>query len=108
MLQGKDLDDALAGAREELRAGSGMEPPLLELRRFGADKVDSIKIVKSSMSVSVAQAKSLVDRSEAWADRYEADGALHQAVREAVERLADEDSGAEIMIEDRSVDPERR
>lgn len=106
MLENKDLDQALANAQKKLRAGSGLEPLLFELRVMGADKIDSIKIVKSAMNVNMGQAKSLVDRSETWSDRYADDCAFHQAVREAVERLKNESGGTEIVIQEPSVDPD--
>jgi ribosomal protein L7/L12 len=106
MLQSKDFNESLAKAQKQLQAGSGLEPLLFELRAKGADKIDSIKIVKSAMNVSMSQAKSLVDRSEAWSDRYADDHAFHAAVREAAERLKDEGGGTEVVIEERSVDPD--
>ena len=106
MLQGKDFDEALANAQNRIRRGSGLEPVLFELREKGADKIDSIKIVRSVMNVSMGQAKSMVDRSEAWSDRYADDRALHRVARDAIERLKHESGGTEIVIEERSVDPD--
>jgi ribosomal protein L7/L12 len=106
MLQGKAFDDAAERAQQQMRAGLGLEPLLIELRGKGADKIDSIKIVRSTMHVTTAQAKSLVDRSEAWSDRYADDRALHEAVREAAEESKSEGAGIDVVIEDRSVDPD--
>jgi hypothetical protein len=106
MLQSNDFNQALAKVRKQLQAASGLEHLLSELREQGVDKIDSIEIVKSAMNVTTAQAKSLVDRSETWSDRYADDRACHEAVREAAERLKDEGGGTEIMIEESSVDPD--
>src|SRR5579859_1812463 len=108
MVQNNDLNEALERAHHQLQVGLGLEPVLFELREKGADKIDSIKIIKSSMNVSMAQAKSLVDRSETWSDRYADDHAFHEAVREAAEKLKNEAGGTEFIIEDRSVDPDCR
>jgi ribosomal protein L7/L12 len=85
-----------------------LEPVLFKLRKKGADKIDSIKIVNTAMNVSTAQAKSLVDCSEAWSDRYADDIALHASVREAAEKLKNEADGTEVVIEERSPDPDCR
>jgi ribosomal protein L7/L12 len=106
MLQSKDFNEALNHAQQQLQTGSGLETLLFELRGKGADKIDSIKIVKSAMNVSMAQAKSLVDRSETWSDRYADDRAFHEAVREAAQKLKNESGGTEVVIEERSVDPD--
>lgn len=106
MLCSTDFDAALDRARQQLRTGSGLDPVLLELRCAGADKIDSIRIVKSAMNVSMGQAKSLVDRSETWSDRYCDDQAFHGVVREAAEQLKRESGETEIIIEERPVDPD--
>jgi ribosomal protein L7/L12 len=106
MLTSEEFDSTLDRARERLRAGLGLETLLCELRQKGADKVDSIKIVKAAMNVTMAQSKSLVDRSETWSDRYADDHEFHAAVREAAEKLKNESAGTEVVIEERSVDPD--
>ena len=106
MLQRKDFDEALSRVQKQIQDGSGLEPLLVELRAKGADKIDSIKIVKSAMSVSMAQAKSLVDRSEAWSDRCEDDRAFHEAVRKAAEQLTNEGGDIKVVVEERPVDPD--
>jgi ribosomal protein L7/L12 len=105
MLQSKEFNEALDRVQQQLLAGSGLEPLLFELRGKGADKIDSIRIVKSAMNVSMGQAKSLVDRSQTWSDRYVDDRAFHSAAREAAEKLRSESGGPEVVIEERSVDP---
>lgn len=106
MLHAKDFEQSLAYSRGQLESGAALESVLLELRQRGADKIDSIKIVKSIMHVSMAQAKSLVDRSETWSDRYANDLALHVAARRAAESLKNQDGGPEVVIEERSADPD--
>jgi len=106
MLQSEELVKALDRAREQVQAGIDLEPVLFSLREKGADKIDSIKIVRTVLNLSIAQAKSLVDRSETWSDRYADDHAFHEAVRQAAERLKTENTGTEVVIEERSSDPE--
>jgi len=101
----QDFNKSLHQTSEQLLTGSGMEAFLFGLRQKGADKIDSIKILKTAMNVSMAQAKSLVDRSETWSDRYADDHAFHEAVREVAEKLKNESGGIEVVIEDRSIDP---
>jgi len=106
MLQGKEFEEALERAQRQIRNGSGLEPLLFELRTKGADKIDSIKIVKSAMKVSMVQAKSLIDRSEVWSDRYADDSAFHEAAKEAAGRLQNEGGNPQVIIEERSADPD--
>lgn len=104
MLQGEEFEKALSRSGNKLQAGAALESILSELREIGADKIDSIKIVKSLMDVSMAQAKHLVDCSETWDDRFEHDRAFQASVRIAAEELR-LNTDIEVMIEDRDVDP---
>jgi ribosomal protein L7/L12 len=106
MLSSKELKRNLDRACDQLRAGLSLEALLCELRQKGADKIDSIKIVKAAMSLTMAQSKSLVDRSDTWSDRYADDQDFHEAVRKAAEKLKSESGGTEVVIEERSVDPD--
>ena len=69
MLKSEDFGATLNDAAKHLQAGGSLEALLFEIRRRGADKIDSIKVIKSAMALSMPQAKSLVDRSETWSDR---------------------------------------
>lgn len=106
MLSGEEFNRNLDRACEQLRAGLNLEALLCELRQKGADKIDCIRIVKASMNLTMAQSKSLVDRSDTWSDRYANDQHFHEAVREVAEKLKCESSGTEVVIEARSTDPD--
>jgi len=106
MLTEMDFNAALGNAQLELDSGAGLERILAELRNRGADKIDSIRIVKTAMKISMGQAKSLVDRSEVWNDRYEHDRAMHESARQAVEELKKAGDGIEVIMEERSADPD--
>ena len=106
MLKSDDFNKALGQAHEQLQAGSDLEPVLFDLRRKGADKIDSIKIVKAAMQVSTSQAKSLVDLSETWGDRYADDRSFHEVAWDAVRQLKEESKDIEVVIEERSDTPD--
>ena len=105
MLKSEDLEIALKDASAHLQTGGDLEVLLFELRRRGADKIDSIKVLKSVMGVSILQAKSLVDRSGTWSDRYAQDQAFHQMARDVASKLSAENSDVELKIGERSPDP---
>ena len=107
MLKTDDFGLALSDASKHLQSGGDLEVLLFELRKRGADKIDSIKVLKSAMGLSMLQAKSLVDRSDTWSDRYAQDQAFHQMAREVASKLAAENSDVELEIEERSPDPLR-
>jgi ribosomal protein L7/L12 len=105
MLKSEDFGIALDDASNHLKAGGNLEALLFELRRRGADKIDSIKIIKSAMALSMPQAKSLVDRSETWSDRYAEDKAFHEMAREVASKLSVESKEPTVIVEEHSPDP---
>ncbi len=105
MLKTEDFGIALNDAAKHLQSGGDLEVLLFELRKRGADKIDSIKVLKSAMGLTMPQVKSLVDRSDTWSDRYAQDQAFHQMAREAALKLSAESSDIKLSIEDRSSDP---
>ncbi len=107
MLKTEDFGIALNDAAKHLQGGGDLEVLLFELRKRGADKIDSIKVLKSAMGLSMPQAKSLVDRSDTWSDRYAQDQAFHQMAREVASKLSVESNDVELSIEERSPDPLR-
>lgn len=107
MLKTEDFGIALNDASKHLHGGGDLEVLLYELRKRGADKIDSIKVLKSAMGLSMPQAKSLVDRSDTWSDRYAQDQAFHQMAREAASKLSVESDDVELSIEEHSPDPRR-
>lgn len=105
MLKSEDFGTVLNDASKHLQAGGSLEALLFELRRRGADKIDSIKVIKSAMALSMPQAKSLVDRSETWSDRYDQDKAFHEMAREVASKLSIESKEPTVIIEEHSPDP---
>ncbi len=88
MINPEVLDDA----RRLIHAGADRELILVFLRDRGFDKIDSINSVRSLFGKNMPEAKSLVDHSQAWSDRYESDMQLREAAREALRQLADSNS----------------
>jgi|KBSMisStaDraftv2_1062788.scaffolds.fasta_scaffold358427_1 ribosomal protein L7/L12 len=105
MLKSEDFGIALDDASKHLQAGGSLEALLFELRKRGADKIDSIKVIKSAMALSMPQAKSLVDRSETWSDRYAQDKAFHEMAREVASKLSIESKEPTVIFEGHSPDP---
>ena len=105
MLKSKDFGTAFNDASKHLQVGGSLEALLFELRRRGADKIDSIKVIKSAMGLSMPQAKSLVDRSETWSDRYAQDKAFHEMARAVASKLSIESKEPTVIIEEHSPDP---
>lgn len=106
MLTADEIADALSDAAQHLKGGGDIETLLFNLRRRGADKIDSIKVIRASMGFSTAQAKSLVDRSETWSDRYAQDQAFHAALKKGVSELSHEVDEPEIVVDEQSPDPQ--
>ena len=107
MLKTEDFGIALNDASKHLQKGGDLEVLLFELRKRGADKIDSLKVLKTAMGLSMPQAKSLVDRSDTWSDRYAQDQAFHQMARDVALKLSAESSDVEVKIEELSPDPLR-
>ena len=105
MLKTEDFGVALNDAAKHLQSGGNLEVLLFDLRKRGADKIDSIKVLKSAMELSMPQAKSLVDRSDTWSDRYAQDQAFHQMAQEVASKLSTESSDVKLSIQERSPDP---
>src|SRR5690349_15562206 len=105
MLKSEQFGTALNDASKHLQAGGSLESLLFELRKRGADKIDSIKVIKSAMVLSMPEAKSLVDRSETWSDRYAQDKAFHEMARDVASKLSGESNGLEVIVEEHSPDP---
>jgi ribosomal protein L7/L12 len=106
MLKNEQFGTALNDASKHLQAGGSLESLLFELRKHGADKIDSIKVIKSAMRLSMPEANSLVDRSETWSDRYAQDKAFHEMARDVASKLSSESSGLEVFVEEHSPNPQ--
>jgi ribosomal protein L7/L12 len=80
--------ETLEDGKKLLQAGADRELLLMFFRDRGFDKIDSIRAIQSLLGVRFADAKNLVDLSQAWSDRYESDADLKEATREALRQLA--------------------
>jgi ribosomal protein L7/L12 len=78
----------LEDGKKLLQAGADRELLLVFLRDRGFDKIDSIRAVQSLLGIRFADAKNLVDLSQAWSDRYESDAELKEVARKALRQLA--------------------
>jgi ribosomal protein L7/L12 len=80
--------ETLEDGKKLLRAGADRELLLVFFRDRGFDKIDSIRAMQSLLGVKFADAKNVVDLSQAWSDRYESDAELKEAARKALRQLA--------------------
>lgn len=60
---------------------------LSQLRADGFSPVESIKVTRAALHVSLGQAKVIVHQSLAWADLHSSFEALHETVEAAATRL---------------------
>ena len=58
------------------------------LREAGLSKIESIKALHDRFGLTLAEGKSLVHFSPAWADRREADDAFHERLAASVGELS--------------------
>jgi hypothetical protein len=80
----------IADAHRLAAAGADRETILIFLRERGFDKIDSIKTIRSLYSLSMAEAKELIDRSVAWSDRFESDMEFREMAIRVLRDLAAE------------------
>jgi ribosomal protein L7/L12 len=63
----------IVAARRLAAAGADCETILVFLRDRGFDKIDSIKTMRMLYSLSMPEAKDMIDHSVAWSDRLHSD-----------------------------------
>jgi ribosomal protein L7/L12 len=85
----KGNPETLEDGKKLLQAGADRELLLVFFRDRGYDKIDSIRAIQSLLGVKFADAKDLVDLSQAWSDRYESDAELKEVARKALRQLAE-------------------
>ena len=78
----------LEDARRLIVAGADQEMILLYFRDKGFDKIDSINSIRALYGRSTPEAKTLVDHSSAWSDRFYGDMEFHEKARQALRDLA--------------------
>jgi ribosomal protein L7/L12 len=80
----EDIEDArrLAGG------GASLEMILMFFRERGFDKIDSINVVRAMFGKSMADAKEIVDHSDAWSDRFRSDMEFRETAWKALRDIA--------------------
>ena len=78
--------DLLADARKLIAAGADKEMIVLFLRDKGLNKIASIRAIRALFTNSTSEAKTLVDESKAWSDRFYSDLDLRDKARQATFR----------------------
>jgi hypothetical protein len=89
--------EVISDARRLAAAGANREMILVFLRDRGFNKIDSIKTVRPLYSLSVAEAKDLVDCSAAWSDRFDSDIEFRKTALRALRDLAAESANDPTM-----------
>jgi ribosomal protein L7/L12 len=77
-------DEALELAQAMKEQGSAIEEILARLRASGVTIVDSLKVVRRIEGGHLGEAKEIIDSSEAWADRREANEQIRSMLFRAV------------------------
>lgn len=65
--------EVIEDARRLAGGGASLEMILMFFRERGFDKIDSINAVRAMLRKSMAEAKEIVDHSDAWSDRFRSD-----------------------------------
>jgi ribosomal protein L7/L12 len=87
-----EFDEALCLARDMKEQGIEREKILARLRASGATIIDSLKVIRQIESVSLTEAKNIVDSSETWADKRAANERVRRALIQALEEEGAEQS----------------
>jgi Ribosomal protein L7/L12 C-terminal domain len=80
--------EVVADADRLATAGADPETILVFLREKGFNKIDCIKTVRGLYSLSMPEAKDLIDRSAAWSDRFQYDMEFRDSAVRALRDLA--------------------
>jgi len=80
--------ETLKDGKRLLQGGADRELLLVFFRDRGFDKIDSIRAIQRLLDIKLADAKNLVDLSQAWSDRYDSDVELREVARKAIRQLA--------------------
>ncbi len=67
--------------------GHDVETILDFLRRNGATKIESIRVLVELLGISNSEAKLAVHHSDTWRDTRKADERLHNQLKRSIERL---------------------
>jgi len=75
-------------ARRLSRGGARLETILVFLREKGFDKIDSIVAIQTLQGRTLNEAKQLIDRSDAWSDRFNSDMEFREAAWKVLRDMA--------------------
>ena len=82
------VDESLAEpTRALLNSNEGVQGAISFLRQQGESKIGTMRILVAVGQLTLAQAKTLVHRSETWRDQREADETLHESLEDALQTL---------------------
>jgi ribosomal protein L7/L12 len=82
------IEAVVEDAKRLIIAGADVEMIVLFFREKGFDKIDSIRSLRALYSMTMPEAKTLIDNSKAWSDRFYSDQDLHDKARRALLELA--------------------
>jgi len=80
--------EIIDNARRLSGGGASLETILVFLREKGFDKIDSINVIRALQGKTISEAKQVVDRSEAWSDRFNRDMEFRETARKALRDIA--------------------
>jgi ribosomal protein L7/L12 len=94
--------EVIDDARRLAGGGASLEMILMFFRERGFDKIDSINAIRSLHGKSMAEAKDIVDHSDAWSDRFRRDMEFRETAWKALRDIAasQDPSLPKIVIED--------
>jgi hypothetical protein len=98
--------EIVADAHKLVAAGADRETLLVFLRDKGFDKIDSIKTIRPLYGLSMAQAKELIDNSDAWSDRFYYDMEFRGIATQALRDIAAENANKRDALKIEFVDPD--
>jgi len=86
------FDEALVAAQAMRERRLAIEDILAQLRASGVTIIDSAKVIRRIENVDLGKAKEIIDGSETWADRREANEQIRRmALQAALEEGAQQD-----------------
>jgi hypothetical protein len=86
------LRDFTKDFRRKLADGKTTDDALAELRASGASIVECIVAVRSFRRCDLAEAKTVVHHSPAWADMREQHDRFHAELEQAAQKITDENA----------------
>jgi hypothetical protein len=99
--------EVIDDARRLAGGGASVEMILMFLRERGANKIDSLKVIRALYGKTMPEAKEIVDHSSAWSDLFQRDMVFRATAWRALRDIAasQDPSPPKIIIEDDPHDP---